>query len=169
MKAALYPFLKKYVLLDELKVFSWQLTGWCCLPGGQWLILSTIVKVVTKENHLHSYIWVCSCKRDPVILVQMCLTCEEGYLSCTESTRSVHPLWILLLLSFTCLLSLCSKERQRTRSLRCAMAHSWTNPLMKTRKAESGEAWREPCVLVQQDVETRRAGCFWYLDLINHP
>lgn len=171
--AALYP--SSYVLLDihkdEVKVISCVATaaGWCCLPGRRWLILSIPVKVVTKGSHLQSHKWVSTVALremwDPVIFVQMWLgACEEGYLSCTGSTRSVRSLWISLLLS-SAVFHLSVQKSDNTRCLSgVPRIHSWTNPLMKTRKAESGGAWREPCVLVQQD-----AGCFWYLELKNHP
>lgn len=94
--------------LDTVQMISCEATaagrrcckGWCCLPGGQRLILSIRVKVVTKETHLHSHKWVSSSK-GKCISVQTWPGVKRFYLSSTESTMSVHSLRISLLLSST--------------------------------------------------------------------
>lgn len=105
--------------------------GWsrmCCLPEGNWFILSVTVKVVTKKLlYLHSDKWVSGPKRN-MSCSHHCAeglgASEEGYWSGSGSTRSFHSRRISLLSLPLHLLSPRSKGWQSWHSLRCAVAYT---------------------------------------------
>lgn len=76
--------------------------------------------------------------RDPVILTQMLQgACEEGYLSCTESTSSAQSLISLRL--FFAVFYLSAQKSNSMCFLSCPMAHG---PEQITYENEKGGAWR---------------------------
>lgn len=105
------------------------------LPGGKWLILSIIVKVITKERHLHSH----SSKRN----MRSCHLHTDvdggpwGYLT----TLKVQGLFILSRshfcfssLSFICLF----KDWENAFFLRCAVVHN-----KSAYESKKGREWQD--------------------------